>query len=95
MVRRLKTALPLMMLLGLLISPGGAAAAGIGVSPARLEIEAYPLVKATGSIVVVNTASEAGEYQLYTESEGADWLSIDPAEFVLEANQSQTVEITV
>jgi hypothetical protein len=95
LVKRLRTTLPLMMLLGLLISPGGATAAGIGVSPGSLEIETYPLVKATGSIVVVNTSAEAGEYQLYTESKGLGWLSIDPVEFTLEANQSQTVEITV
>ena len=94
MAKRLRTALPLMMLLGLLISPGGAMAAGIGVSPGSLEIEAYPLVKATGSIVVVNTSDGAGEYQVYTEGEGTGWLSVSPEEFVLEANGSQTVEIT-
>ena len=95
MVRGLSIVLPLTMLLGLLLLPTRAAASGVGVTPGSLELETSPLVKATGSIVVINTSSEEGLYQVYIEGETAEWLSISPEEFVLEASGSQVVEITV
>ena len=85
----------LAMLLGLLLFPQGVLASGIGVTPGRLSLEAYPLVKASESIVVVNTSSEEGLCQVYIEGEVREWFSISPAEFVLEPGGSQVVEITV
>jgi hypothetical protein len=82
-------------LLGLLLSPAGVLASGIGVTPGRLSLEAYPLVKASESIVVVNTSDEEGLCQVYVEGEVSEWFIISPAEFLLGAGDSQVVEITV
>jgi len=95
LVRGFLIALPLTMLVGLLLFPSRVAASGVGVIPGSLELETYPLAKATGSIVVTNTSDEAGSYEVYIEGEEAGWLSISPEEFVLEATGSQVVEITV
>jgi hypothetical protein len=87
--------LPALIMLGLLLFPSGAAASGIGVTPGTLNLEAYPLIKASESIVVVNTSAEEGLCQVYVESEVEEWFSISPEEFALEPGGSQAVEITV
>ncbi len=81
--------------LGLAWLPGVAWAAGLGVTPGHLELETYPLVRATGALSVINTSPEPGNYQLYAEGEAADWLSLSPAEFTLEAGETQTVAVVV
>jgi hypothetical protein len=81
--------------LGLAWLPGVAWAAGLGVTPGHLELEAYPLIKATGALSVINTSTEAGQYRIYAEGEAADWLSLSPAEFTLKAGETQTVAVTV
>lgn len=85
----------LIMLLGLLLSPRGVLASGIGVTPGSLNLEAYPLMKASESIVVINTSSEEGLCQVYFEGEVTEWFSISPKEFVLGPGNSQAVEIAV
>jgi len=85
----------LIMLLGLLLFPSGALASGIGVTPGSLNLEAYPLMKASESIVVINTSGEEGLCQVYVEGEVREWLSVSPEEFILEPGDSQAVEIAV
>jgi hypothetical protein len=87
--------LPLTLLLGLLLFPSGVLASGIGVTPGRLELEAYPLMKASESVVVINTSGEQGLCQVYVEGEVGEWLSISPGEFILEPGDSQVVEVAV
>ncbi len=95
MTRKLGGLLPLTLLLGLLLFPCGALASGIGVTPGRLELEAYPLVKASESVMVINTSGEQGLCQVYVEGEIKEWLSISPEEFILEPGDSQVVEVAV
>jgi hypothetical protein len=85
----------LIMLLGLLLFPKGALASGIGVTPGSLNLEAYPLMKASESMVVINTSGEEGLCQVYVEGEVREWFSISPEEFTLEPGDSQAVEIAV
>ena len=82
-------------LLGLLLFPSGVLASGIGVTPGQLELEAYPLMKASESAVVINTSGEEGLCQVYVEGEIKEWVSVSPEEFVLGVGDSQEVEIAV
>jgi hypothetical protein len=95
LIRKLTALLPLTLLLGLLLFPRGVLASGIGVTPGILRLEAYPLMKTSGPIEVLNTSEERGVYQVYAEGEVGGWLSISPEEFVLEAGGSQVVEVAV
>ena len=90
---RLKNLIPLLALTGLAV-PTGAMAAGVGVMPGSLEMEAYPLISDTAAITVTNTATEEGLYQIYLEGEVGEWLTITPTEFVLTPGASRSVEIT-
>ncbi len=95
LTRKLRVLLPLTLLLGLLLFPRGVLASGIGVTPGSLSLEAYPLMKTSGPIEVLNTSEERALYQVYAEGEVGEWCSISPEEFVLEAGGSQIVEVTV
>lgn len=90
---RLKNLLPLLTLTAIAV-PAGAAAAGIGVMPGTLEMEAYPLVPDTAIVTVINTSAEESLCQVYIEGEASKWFTIEPAEFVLGPNENGTVEIT-
>jgi hypothetical protein len=94
LTRKLGVLLPL-TLLGLLLFPSGVLASGIGVTPGRLELEAYPLVKSSESIVVINTSGEQGLCQVYVESEIKEWVSVSPEEFILGPGESQVVAVVV
>jgi hypothetical protein len=89
-------ALPaLTLLVGLLLFPKGVLASGIGITPGRLELESYPQMKTSGSVMVINTSGEQGLCQVYTEGEVREWVSVSPEEFILEAGASQVVEVAV
>ncbi len=94
LTRKLGVLLPL-TLLGLLMFPSGVLASGIGVTPGRLELEAYPLVKSSESIVVINTSGEQGLCQVYVEGEIKEWVSVSPKEFILGPGESQVVAVVV
>jgi hypothetical protein len=95
LTRKLGVLLPLTLLLGLLLFPRGVLASGIGVTPGRLELEAYPLMKASESVVVINTSGEQGLCQIYVEGEIKEWVSVSPEEFTLEPGESQVVAVAV
>ena len=95
LTRKLGVLLPLTLLLGLLLFPGGVLASGIGVTPGQLELEAYPLMKTSQSVVVLNTSGEQGLCQIYVEGEIKEWVSVSPEEFILEPGDSQVVEVAV
>ena len=95
MIKGLRVLPVLIMLLGLSLFPRGVLASGIGVTPGSLNLEAYPLMKASESIVVINTSGEEGLCQVYVEGEVTEWFSISPEEFVLGPGDSQAVEIAV
>jgi hypothetical protein len=52
-------------------------------------------MKASESVVVINTSGEQGLCQVYVEGEIKEWLSISPEEFILETGDSQVVEVAV
>ena len=79
----------------LILFPSRAQALGLGVSPHELELEVYPLSRATNPIHVVNTSDEEGLYRVYVEGEAKEWFSIAPEEFVLEPGSSQVVEAVI
>jgi hypothetical protein len=85
----------LVVLSGILLFPGGVWASGIGIAPGSLELESYPLMKTSESVVVINTSGEEGLCQVYAEGEIKEWVSVSPEEFVLEAGGSQVVEVAV
>ena len=93
LIKVVRVFLPLIAFLILL--PSQVQALGIGVSPHKLELEAYPLGSATSSIKVFNTSNEKSQYQVYVEGESENWFSITPAEFVLDPQNSQEVEIAI
>ena len=95
MIVKLRVLPVLIVLLGLLLFPNGVLASGVGVAPGRLDLEAYPLMKASASIMVVNTSGEQGLCQVYAEGEVREWVSVSPEEFILEPGGSQVVEIAV
>jgi len=95
LTRKLGVLLALTLLLGLLLFPGGVLASGIGVTPGQLELEAYPLMKTSQSVVVLNTSGEQGLCRIYVEGEIKEWVSVSPEEFILEPGDSQVVEVAV
>ena len=95
LARKLRVLPLLIILLGLLLFPSGAAASGIGITPGSLKLEAYPLMKTSESVVVINTSGEEGLCQVYVEGEVGEWFSVSPGEFVLKPGGSRVVEIAV
>ena len=91
--RTIGTSLLLILLLVLLA--GRAEALGLGVSPHRLELEAYPLGSVTGAFNVTNPSEERCRYQAYVEGEYQEWLTLTPEEFVLDPQDSQEVKVAV
>ena len=94
MLTRVIGAFLLFILLVFLLS-SQAQAAGIGVAPPQLELEAHPLGSTDGSINVLNPSSEKSLYNVYVEGDCQEWFSITPAEFVLDPQGSQKVMITL
>jgi len=85
----------LLLILVLLLPSSQAQAAGIGVVPSKLELEASPLGSATTSINVLNSSSKKALYQVYIEGDCESWLGITPTEFILEPQGSQEIMITL
>jgi hypothetical protein len=79
----------------LILLPSQVQALGVGVSPHKLELEAYPLGSVTSLINVINTSNERSLYQVYVEGDCEGWFSITPAEFVLDSQRSQEVKIAI
>ena len=94
-IKVVRVFLPLISSLGLLLFPSQVQALGVGVSPHELELEAYPLGSTASSFTVINASDEEGLYQVYVEGEGENWFSIAPAEFMLDPDSSQVVEVVV
>lgn len=76
--------------------PNPTQAAGVGVSPHKLEVEALPSGSTSCSLNVINISEEELIYVVYVEEEDLrGWFNINPQEFTLEPGRSQEVQLDI
>ena len=68
-------------------------AAGLGVSPKELKLDAVVGDSATDTLYVVNITGEESYFYVYPEDGYEDWFEISPEEFSLTYDQSKEVEV--
>jgi len=87
---------PIIIILGIvsLFAVSIASAAGVGISPGRLEFhDSSKGLKAT--LHVINTGETKSDYEVYAEGEYKDWFNILPNQFSLFPNEELAVEISL
>lgn len=86
-----------LILLAILVMlfPYQVSAAGIGVSPGRLDFNVYSWGSATKTLHVFNARDSETHYKAYMAEEYEDWFDLAPDEFSIPPQASQEVLITV
>jgi len=69
-------------------------AVGIGVKPSFLELDISKGADQTAKLTVYNVSSEAAWYRVYAD-ELSDWITIEPANFRLEASETKQINVIV
>lgn len=88
--------LPPLIALFLLLMAAPVLAMGLGVTPARLNIEVSRGGSASATLNVVNTAGDESSFKVYVEEEDyKGWFTIEPEEFTLSSQENKAVQITV
>jgi hypothetical protein len=92
----LKCTMFLLLILGIvsMLTSSVAFAAGVGVSPGRLEFDDSSLGLKT-TLHVINTGETKADYEVYAEGEYKDWFQIFPNRFSLPPNGELAVEISL
>src|SRR3989338_6472285 len=85
--------IPIIIAVSLLL-PGTALAAGLSVSPARLDFELSDGRKLSKNIIVINPTADVMIFEVYPD-EFANIISVNPESFTLEAGSRKEVMITV
>ena len=93
--RLLKTWILPVSLIVVLSCPSPALAAGIGVTPGRMEFNVQPGGMEMQTLHVINQSNEERQFQVYVEGEYGEWFQITPGEFALGPQETGSVEIGV
>lgn len=95
MLHRLPTKALIIMLpaMALLLSASSVLAFGMGVTPGKMEFSIRPGDTEMQTLHVINQANQKSEFQVYVEGGNANWFTITPCEFALNAHESKNVEI--
>jgi P pilus assembly chaperone PapD len=72
-----------------------ALALGIGVTPGKMYFSVRPGDSETKTLHVINQSDQQTEFRIYIEDEEAEWISITPDRFMLDARNTENVEILV
>jgi P pilus assembly chaperone PapD len=88
--RAMIVALPV---IGLLLCSSVALGLGIGVAPGKMEFSLQPGDTEAQTLHVINHADQESEFHVYVEGVSEEWLVITPGEFVLNAQETKSVEI--
>ncbi|MDD5591198.1 MAG: hypothetical protein PHY18_04655 [Dehalococcoidales bacterium] len=76
--------------------PDPTQAAGVGVSPHKLDVEVQASSSTSGFINVINNSDEELIYVVYVEEEDlSEWFSITPQEFTLEPGRYREVHLDI
>ncbi len=75
--------------------PAPALAMALGVSPGKMEFSVRPGGIQMQTLQVVNQAGVSSQFQVYVEGEHKEWFKIAPSEFILDAQGTGDVEITL
>src|SRR6185369_2173579 len=69
-------------------------AAGIQVSPAKLDFSVLPGASAAQNLIVVNPTADVQVYSVYSD-DFTELFKINPASFTLEAGDKKTVSVSI
>jgi len=81
------------LLFCLLISVSCVHGIGIGVNPAKMEVEMGTGENVWKNITVSNPESAELGYQVYIENKSIDWIKISDPEFSLESDQKKQITV--
>ena len=79
----------------LFLVPAPALAVGLGVTPGALYFDVGLFQGQTRSLTVFNQSDSPGTFELYVDEAYADWVTLDPSSFTLEARGTRTVDMTL
>jgi P pilus assembly chaperone PapD len=79
----------------LLMSASSAFALGIGVAPGKMDFSVRPGSSEAQTLNVINQSDRESVFRVYIEGEQAEWVKIEPGEFTLDAQDTESVEILV
>ena len=84
----------LLFIITLLLIPSTVVAAGLEVTPAKLELRASPKESATKSITISNPTADVLLFDVFPD-DFADIISVSPKSFTLESGAKQTVKVLI
>ena len=93
--RLLKTSILPVLFITVVLCPSPALAAGIGVTPGRMEFSVRPGSTEMQTLHVINQSNEEMLFRVYVEGEYGEWFQITPGEFTLGSQETKSVEIGV
>ena len=93
--RLVKAAVILLPIIGILLAASSALAAGVGVTPGKMEFRVPPGVIDKKTLYVINPSDEESKFLVYVEGEHKEWFKIMPSEFTLGPEETRSVEVAV
>ena len=93
--RLLKPLILLLSIIGLLSFSSLALAAGVGVTPGKMEFRVRPGGVEKKTLCVINPSDEESQFLVYVEGEHEEWFKITPSEFTLGPQETRDIEVAV
>ncbi len=77
------------------VIPASVRAVGLGVTPGRMDFTVRPGGTEVQTLRVINQSNGPSRFEVYVEGQHAEWFTVTPGEFILDAGEIIGVEIAV
>jgi hypothetical protein len=93
--RPVKAAVVLLPIIGLMLAASSVLAAGVGVTPGKMEFRVRPGGMEVQTLSIINPSDEELQFLVYVEGEHEEWFKVTPSEFTLSPRENRDIEVAV